>query len=79
MPPPEKMALLANDIVLRFAIGTEHADALANFLRESVGQFHPSRTIKSAVKRQTDLREELGAAAEAHRSGFELTETAGGS
>src|ERR1700692_2785834 len=75
MPSPVQPESLAKEIALRFKIDAEHMDALANFLRESTGQFNPNLQIKSVARQQIDLREELEAVAEAQQW---LTETLDG-
>jgi hypothetical protein len=67
MPSPVQLESLAKEIVLRFKINAEHMDTLANFLRESTGQFNPNLQIKSVARQLIDLREELEAVAEAQQ------------
>jgi hypothetical protein len=59
MLSPEQIERFTGETASRFKIGAEHAGALAKFLRESTGQFHPKMRIKSAAEQQTDLRAEL--------------------
>src|SRR5579863_8322383 len=67
MLSPEQIERFTGETASRFKIGAEHAGALAKFLCESTGQFHPKMRIKSEAEQQTDLREELESVGEAQQ------------